>query len=98
MAIGGYSIGGYWWLLVVIGGYWCLLYWWLFLVILGYITTTGGYYIINYCWIFQVILLQAIINYFPQAIVAYYMLLYLRSLYFILNYYTQDKIIYNNIK
>jgi len=39
MDIGGYSIGGYWWLLVTIsayfiGEYWCLFYWWLLVVIL----------------------------------------------------------------
>jgi hypothetical protein len=44
MAIGGYSIGGYWWLLigvilVVIGGYYI-----------------NGYYIISYCWLLYVLL------------------------------------------
>jgi len=69
MAISGYSIGGYWWLLigitlVVIGGYFSNGYWWLFhckplvvilLAILCYTTTIGDYYIINYCLIFYVI-------------------------------------------
>ncbi len=38
MAIGGYSIGGYWWLLidiiiVTIGGYYINGYWWLIVII-----------------------------------------------------------------
>jgi hypothetical protein len=41
MVISDYSIGDYWWLLVVI---------------LGYVTIIGGYYIISYCWLFYVIL------------------------------------------
>jgi hypothetical protein len=30
MAIGGYSINGYWWLFMPIGGYFIHAYWWLF--------------------------------------------------------------------
>jgi hypothetical protein len=30
VAIGGYSIGGYWWLLMAIDGYFINGYWWIF--------------------------------------------------------------------
>jgi hypothetical protein len=46
MAIGGYSINGYLW----------LLYYKLLLVIVSYITTIGDYCIRIYCWIFYVII------------------------------------------
>ncbi len=59
MAIIGYSIGGYWWLLVVIRGYFINGYWWLFrcrplVVIDGYFI--NGYCIISYYWLLYVIL------------------------------------------
>ncbi len=92
-----------------INGQWQLLYYKLLLVIIYYITTIGDYSIINYCWIFYVIISQAIgsyyisgyLNSFTQVIIFYSKLFYLRSLYFILNYFkllSQDKIIYNNLK
>ncbi len=55
VAISGYSIGGYWWLLIgiilvailmVIGGYFVIGYWWLLMVII--LVVTSGYPINDY--------------------------------------------------
>ncbi len=54
MAIGGYFISGYQW----------LLYYKLLLVIIHYIMTIGDYCFINYFWILYVIISQVIGSYY----------------------------------
>ncbi len=65
MVIDGYSIGGYWCLLItyiqmatgdysVVSHWWLLFYWWLLMTIL--LMVINGYYIISYCWLLYVIL------------------------------------------
>ncbi len=53
MDVADYSIGGYWWLslviiLVVINGYW-----WLLMVII--LMAIGGYFIGGYCWLLMLL-------------------------------------------
>ncbi len=54
MAIGGYYMNGYWWILMAIGGYYMNGYWWILMAIGGYYI--NGYCIISYCWLLYVIL------------------------------------------
>jgi len=102
MTIGGYFIGGYWWLLigiilVAISGYFIGGYWWLLIGTI--LVAISGYFIGGYWWSLIGIILVVICGYFINGycIISYCWVLYvILQLLVIIILHTHTHILYNH--